>query len=63
MKILREVRKLLRYIWWDKEWERSNRAAAMDIYTEHVAHVNDVTGEGYSYHIRRTERRGSDGVN
>ena len=33
--------------------------AAADIYAEGIAHVNDVTGEGYAYRIRRALSAGS----
>ena len=33
-------------------------AAAVDIYTEGVVHINDVTGEGYSYRIKRAMAAG-----
>ena len=33
-------------------------AAAVDIYSEGVVHTNDVTGEGYSYRIRRAMTAG-----
>ena len=34
-------------------------AAAVDIYAEGLVHTNDVTGEGYSYRIRRANTEGA----